>query len=114
MLSRTMVCRGGPWVEGRPNFERAAQRRKTLERRRLSDSRTMTPPIEPTAEQARSLYRKLLKLSKTQLVYTDLGYFRRKVRAEFEVTSRQTSSRVRGIMYEKGCWMVENRLGGLL
>ncbi|CUG05867.1 Hypothetical protein, putative [Bodo saltans] len=97
-----------------PNFLRANRRRAVLERRRLLDSRLNVPPVEPTAEMARSLYRRMIKEARKTLVCTDQEYFRLKVREEFEVTARQTSSRVRGIMYEKGQWMVQNRLGGIV
>ena len=84
-----------------------------LEQQRIEASQFL-PPIEPTPEQACQLYRRLLKEGYKTLVVTDKDYFRRKVRYEFEVTSRQTSSRVRGIMFEKGHWMVENKLGGII
>ncbi|CCW67911.1 unnamed protein product [Phytomonas sp. Hart1] len=107
--------RGGSrwWKEGSPDFTRANLKRASLERKRLEASRYL-PPVEPTTNQACSLYRQLLKKGKKDLVITDNEYFRRKVRFEFEVTSRQTSARVRGIMYEKGLWMLKNRLGGLM
>jgi hypothetical protein len=97
-----------------PGYLRANRRRAVLERRRLLDSRLIVPPVEPTPEMARSLYRQMLKESHKTLLCTDKEYFRLKVREEFEVTARQTSSRVRGIMFEKGQWMVKNRLGGLV
>lgn len=74
----------------------------------------MVPPVEPTPEMARSLYRQLLKAGRSTLICTDKEYYRQKLREEFEVTARQTSGRVRGIMFEKGQWMVQNKLGGLV
>nr|7AOI_XM Chain XM, Complex1-LYR-like [Trypanosoma brucei] len=91
---------------------RAAARRMQLERRRLEAS-THPPPVDPTAQQACVLYRRLLKAGHQQLLVTDKSYYARKVRHEFEVTARQTSARVRGIMYERGQWLVENKLGGI-
>ena len=102
------------WVEGRPNFLRANQRRLKLERRRLNESVSYIPPTEPRPDEARQLYRALLKLGLRQLVVTDKEYFRQKLRHEFEVTARQTSSRVRGLMFEKGVWMSKHKLGGIV
>ncbi|KAG5509394.1 hypothetical protein JKF63_06704 [Porcisia hertigi] len=101
------------WKEGPPDYTRANRRRMELEQQRL-DSSMYLPPIEPTAEQACQLYRRLLKEGYKTLVVTEKDFYRRKVRYEFEVTSRQTSSRVRGIMFEKGQWLLENRLGGIV
>ncbi|KPA77227.1 putative mitochondrial hypothetical protein [Leptomonas pyrrhocoris] len=101
------------WKDGAPDYTRANRRRMELEQQRIAASQYL-PPIEPTPEQACQLYRRLLKAAERTLVVTDKSFFRRKVRYEFEVTSRQTSSRVRGIMFEKGQWMVENKLGGVM
>lgn len=101
------------WKEGSPDFTRANKRRAELERKRMEASRFL-PPVEPTPEEAALLYRRLLKKAAKQLLITDKDYFRRKVRQEFEVTARQTSARVRGIMFEKGSWMAANDLGGLV
>ncbi|KAL7700453.1 hypothetical protein N2W54_005181 [Lotmaria passim] len=109
-----LLARGGKWwKEGPPDYTHANRRRMELEQQRIEASQFL-PPIEPTPEQACQLYRRLLKEGYKTLVVTDKDYFRRKVRYEFEVTSRQTSSRVRGIMFEKGHWMVENKLGGII
>jgi hypothetical protein len=104
---------------GRPrllpsNLTRVARRRKELEERRMADAATYVPPVEPSAAQAVMLYRQLLKEAEATLVCTDLEFFRRSVRHEFEVTARKTSSRVRGIMFEKGQWMLRNQLGGII
>ncbi|AIN96638.1 hypothetical protein LPMP_140570 [Leishmania panamensis] len=101
------------WKEGPPDYTRANRRRMELEQQRIVSSQHL-PPIEPTAEQACQLYRRLLKEGYKTLVVTDKDFYRRKVRYELEVTSRQTSSRVRGIMFEKGRWMLENKLGGII
>ncbi|ESL06113.1 hypothetical protein TRSC58_06218 [Trypanosoma rangeli SC58] len=101
------------WKEGRPDFWRANERRMRLERRRIDASRYY-PPVEPTPQQACMLYRSLLKAGHAQLRVTDKAYYARKVRQEFEVTARQTSARVRGIMYERGQWMLQNKLGGVV
>ena len=95
-------------------LDRVYARRRALEERRLRDSAEYVPPIEPSPRQAATLYRQLLKTGNSTLVATDKDFFRRKVRDEFEITARRTSARVRGIMYEKGQWMVANSLGGLL
>ena len=89
------------------------KRRRQLDNRRVADAQYTLPPIEPTPTQARGLYREMLKMASGQLRLTDMEYFRTKVRYEFEVTSRMTSARVRGIMYEKGKWMLKNDLGGI-
>jgi hypothetical protein len=104
---------------GRPkllksNLNRVAKRRKQLEERRMEDAASYVPPVEPSPQQAAVLYRQLLKTADDVLVCTDKDYFRRKVRHEFEVTARMTSSRVRGLMYEKGQWLVRNELGGVM
>jgi hypothetical protein len=115
-LRRTpqLFGRGGKWWnDSPPNYTRANRRRKELEQQRIAASQYL-PPIEPTPQQACQLYRRLLKEGDRLLVITDKDFFRRKVRYELEVTSRQTSSRVRGIMFEKGQWMVENNLGGIV
>nr|CCC91525.1 conserved hypothetical protein [Trypanosoma congolense IL3000] len=116
MLRSTYACRGGQrrwWKEGRPDFSRASARRSELERRRIEAS--MAPsPVEPTSQQACTLYRRLIKLGYRQLQVTDKNYYVRKVRREFEITARQTSARVRGIMYERGLWLVDNKLGGVV
>lgn len=102
------------WLQGTPNYVRANARRLQLERRRLRDSETTLPPMEPSPAEARCLFRQLLKEGYRTLQLTDKEYYRTKLRYEFEVTSRQTSARVRGIMFEKGKWMLGNKLGGLL
>lgn len=117
MFRRTIEALGGKrkwWAEGNPNFTRANKRRMLLERRRVRDSLHAVPPVEPTADMARGLYRRMLREGYRTLVCTDKNYYRTKLRYEFEVTSRQTSGRVRGIMFEKGEWMLKNRLGGLV
>lgn len=101
------------WKEGSPDYTRANRRRAQLERKRIEFSQYM-PPIEPTTAQACQLYRSMLKEAEKVLTLTDKKYFRQKVRFEFEVTARQTSGRVRGIMFEKGQWMLANRLGGIV
>ncbi|KAG8341471.1 putative Complex 1 protein (LYR family) [Trypanosoma vivax] len=116
MFRCTIHALGGQrrwWKEGRPDFSRAAARRLDLERRRLEMSRR-PPPSEPTSQQACILYRQLLKAGREHLRVTDGKYYMRKVRHEFEVTARQTSGRVRGIMYERGLWMLKNKLGGVV
>eukprot|EP00796_Vickermania_ingenoplastis_P008939 gene8939-6271_t len=99
--------------EGRPDYGRAKQRREVLERHRLESS-AVPPPVEPTPAAAALLYRQLLRKGYQDLIVTDKEYFRRMVRQEFEVTARRTSARVRGIMFEKGQWLLENKLGGLV
>lgn len=101
------------WKEGSPDFTRANRRRADLERKRMEASRFL-PPVEPTTQEATRLYRRLLKKADQQLVVTDKDFFRRRVRYEFEVTARMTSARVRGIMFEKGNWMADNNLGGIV
>lgn len=116
MLRFTRVARASGrrwWREGSPDFTRANLRREALERKRVEASQYL-PPVEPTPSEACQLYRRLLKQAERQLVVTDKAYFQRKVRYEFEVTARQTSARVRGIMFEKGQWMLENKLGGVV
>ncbi|CAD2222641.1 hypothetical protein AGDE_01185 [Angomonas deanei] len=116
MLGRTrLILRSGAkwWKEGKPDFARANLRKSKLEEKRLTQAHYL-PPVEPTPQQATQLYRRLLKEGEKQLKVTDKDFFRRKVKLEFEVTSRQTSARVRGIMYEKGCWMCEHKLGGIV
>ncbi|KPI84622.1 hypothetical protein ABL78_6327 [Leptomonas seymouri] len=110
---RTLASGGKWWKEGPPDYTRANRRRMELEQQRIAASQYL-PPIEPTPEQACRLYRRLLKEGYKTLVVTDKNFFRRKVRYEFEVTSRQTSSRVRGVMFEKGQWLLDNKLGGIL
>lgn len=115
-MQRRTACllHGGKWwKEGPPDYTRANRRRMALEQRRIAQSGG-TPPVEPTMQQACQLYRRMLKEAEKTLHITSKDYFRRKIRFELEVTSRQTSSRVRGIMYEKGLWMLENKLGGIL
>jgi hypothetical protein len=102
------------FAEGSPNYLRANQRRLKLERRRLNESVEYVPPTEPRPDEARRLYRNLLRTARATLIVTDKEYFRLKLRHEFEVTARQTSSRVRGLMFEKGMWMLRNKLGGLV
>ncbi|EPY25231.1 hypothetical protein STCU_06777 [Strigomonas culicis] len=118
MFRASVVClRTGRrwWREGLPNYTRAQQRRSALEQKRIEHhQRYPLPPIEPTAAQAVQLYRALLRKGHAQLVVTDVDYFRRKVRWEFEVTARQTSGRVRGIMFEKGWAMARGNLGGII
>lgn len=112
--SPALCGRGGKWwKEGSPDYTRANRRRAELEQQRIEAGKYL-PPIEPTPNQACQLYRRLLKEGDRTLVVTDKDFFRRKVRYEFEVTSRQTSSRVRGIMFEKGQWMAANGLGGII
>ncbi|KAH9597854.1 hypothetical protein LSM04_003401 [Trypanosoma melophagium] len=116
MLRLTVRTLGGQrrwWKEGRPDFARANERRQLLERRRI-DASYYYAPVEPTPEQACTLYRQLLKAGHAQLRVTDKNYYMKKVRYEFEVTARQTSARVRGIMFEKGQWMLKNKLGGIV
>lgn len=113
-LSSVMQSSGRKWWrEGSPNFTRANARRSLLERKRFEASRYLSP-VEPTPSQACSLYLRFLKESEKRLLVSDKNFFRRKVRSEMEVTARQTSARVRGIMYEKGKWMLENELGGVV
>eukprot|EP00759_Apiculatamorpha_spiralis_P013581 PhF_6_TR20396/c0_g2_i1/m.29370 len=102
--------RGNNNLKQHPNILRRNKRRQELEDRRVSEAHNYIPPVEPTPAQARALYRHLLKTGKSTLRFTDLNMFQRKVRHEFEVTSRKTSSRVRGLMYEKGMWMLQNKL----
>ncbi len=97
-----------------PDFERVVKRRRQLEERRQKESAFYLPPVEPTPEQARILYRQLLKKGYSDLVLTDKQYFRKVLRTEFEETARQTSGRVRGVMFEKGKWMLQNNLGGVM
>ena len=104
----------GTYLEHPTNWARVARRRKILEQRRISESAWKVPPIEPTHRQAIVLYRQMLKEGHKTLVLTDKNYYKRMLRQEFEVTARQTSSRVRGMMYEKGKWMLTCKLGGLL
>lgn len=85
-----------------------------LELRRKRESIWSAAPVEPTPQQALTLYRSMLKEGYKTLRITDKGYFRQKLRYEFEVTARQTSARVRGVMYEKGKWMVANKMGGIV
>lgn len=116
MLRFTASLRAGGrrwWKEGRPDYARAQRRRDHLEAHRLQAS-SEPPPDEPTGREAKLLYRKLLKMGEETLTVTDKDYFRRMVRQEFEVTARRTSARVRGIMFEKGKWMLKNKLGGIV
>lgn len=116
MLRRSQFLVAGGrrwWKEGRPDFTRAQQRRDKLEGQRLRVSAT-PPPVDPPAVEACRLYRQLLRMGNQTLVVTDKKYFQKMVRYEFEVTARRTSARVRGIMFEKGKWMLENKLGGLV
>ena len=94
--------------------KRELSRRRQLEQRRISEAHKYIPPVEPTRTQALALYRALLKTAQRDLRFTDKGYFQKTVRREFETTARRTTGRVRGLMYEKGVWMLENKLGGLL
>ena len=101
------------YTKAHADFLRASARRDVLEKRRVADARTFIPPVEPTREDARRLYKQLLAAGRARLTLTDKEYFRRKLRQEFEVTARKTSARVRGVMYEKGQWMLKHDLGGL-
>lgn len=116
MLRKTVryLNKQNSFLENQPNFVRANKRKLDLERRRLHDSMTYVPPVEPTTDMARGLYRRMLKEGYRTLVCTDKAVYREKLRREFEVTARQTSGRVRGVMYEKGEWMLKNKLGGLV
>lgn len=114
MLSRCPVMAARWWREGRPAFTRAKERRAQLERQRITTSSSAPLPVAPTAQQVCLLYRQLLKEAETRLTVTDKRLFQRMVRREIEVTSRRTSARVQGIMYEKGLWVLQNRLGGLV
>jgi phage/plasmid primase-like uncharacterized protein len=115
MLRRTdALCGRTRRFVPKPNMERVYARRTELEARRQDDAARYMPPVEPTVQQAAQLYRQLLKKSRSTLVLTDGAYFQKKVRHEFEVTARRTSARVRGIMFEKGQWLVANNLGGLM
>ena len=113
MLRRTAFLQR-QWKQGRVDHERIVQRRRKLEERRQKEAAFFLPPVEPTPEQARILYRQLLKKGYQDLVLTDKDYFRKVLRTEFEETARQTSGRVRGVMFEKGKWMLENNLGGVM
>jgi hypothetical protein len=101
-------------LQNPPDYERVVKRRRQLEERRQKESAFYLPPVEPTPEQARTLYRQMLKKGYKDLVLTDKQYYRKVLRTEFEETARQTSGRVRGVMYEKGKWMLQNNLGGVL
>lgn len=117
LLSPTALRLAGRrwWREGSPGYTRANKRRLDLERKRLGSSLYYSlPPVEPSPEEAVRLYRQLIKAAESRLVVTDKAYFRRVVRNEFEITALRTSKRVRGIMYEKGKWMLENNLGGVI
>jgi hypothetical protein len=96
------------------DLERVNRRRAVLEERRQRESAFYTPPVEPTRRQAVALYRAMLKEGNRTLRLTDKTYYRTRLRYEFEEVARQTSARVRGIMYEKGLWMLENKLGGIV
>ena len=96
------------------NAWRIVQRRRQLEERRIAEAHNYISPTEPTKIEALRLYRLLLKSAEKTFRYTSQEYFRRKLRHEYVVTAAKTSSRVRGIMYEKGKWMLANRMGGLL
>lgn len=116
MFSRCRVFLAGGrrwWKEGRPDFTRAQRRRDKLEGQRLRVS-AAPPPVDPTAVEACRLYHQLLRMGNKTLVVTDKKYFQKTVRHEFEVTARRTSARVRGIMFEKGKWMLANDLGGVV
>ena len=115
MLRRTNVTFASKvsYMETPPNYIRVNTRREKLERRRIAEAQWMPKAIEPTPDQARELYRRMLKEGYKTLQLTDKEYYKAKLRFEFEVTARQTSSRVRGLMYEKGQWMLKNKLGGL-
>eukprot|EP00758_Cryptobia_borreli_P018260 Tbor_TRINITY_DN6640_c0_g1::TRINITY_DN6640_c0_g1_i1::g.3062::m.3062 len=97
-----------------PNYRRANKRRIALEARRIQESEWFPAAIEPPAEDAIRLYRGLMKEAKKKMKLTDIEFFRVNLRHEFEITARQTSGRVRGLMYEKGLWMLKNDLGGLM
>lgn len=97
-----------------PDLQRVNRRRQQLEQRRQRESGWYLPPVEPTAAQATALYRAMLKEGYATLRFTDKETYRRKLRFEFEEIARQTSGRVRGIMFEKGKWMLKNNLGGLM
>ena len=102
------------YTRGEHDWHRVVKRRKEVEARRRLDAATYVPPQEPTAEQARQLYRAMLKAGRAQLRLTDPEFYRQKLRHEFEVTARRTTARVRGVMFEKGQWMLRNKLGGLV
>ena len=109
--------RGQGKVQNPPDYERIVKRRKALDHRRImesSDPSKSLPPLPPTPEEAIKLYRLLLKEGYRSLKLTDKEFYRIKLREEFQVTSRRTSGKVQGIMFEKGHWMLKNRLGGLL
>ena len=93
---------------------RIVQRRRTLEDRRIAEAQTYIPPVEPTRKESLRLYRNLLKEAQKTLKFTPNSYFKQQVRHEYTVIAPKTSSRVRGIMFEKGKWMVDNKLGGLM
>lgn len=113
MLRKTFLfCR--QWKQGASDHERIVKRRRHLEERRQREAAFFLPPVEPTPEQARILYRQLLKKGYQDLVLTDKDYYRKILRTEFEETARQTSGRVRGVMFEKGKWMLANNLGGVM
>ena len=95
-------------------MERAVKRRSHLDKRRVSESQWMPHAVEPTPQDATTLYRHMLKEGYKTLELTDKKFFKKKLREEFEITARQTSSRVRGLMYEKGQWMLKNKMGGLM
>jgi hypothetical protein len=114
MLRATPLSRGLRAFAPKPKWDRVTARRRDLEERRREDALRYVPPVEPTPLQAATLYRRLLKQGQRDLVCTDKDYFRHKVRYEFEVTARRASGRVRGLMFEKGNWMVSNKLGGLM
>jgi hypothetical protein len=113
MLRRSLAARVH-WLEGPVNYERAQSRRAKLEQRRIDESAWHVPPVEPSAAQATRLYRAMLKDGTARLRLTDKAFFKRRLREEFEVTARRTSARVRGMMYEKGQWMLRNDMGGII
>jgi hypothetical protein len=107
------IKRGKGKQQNPPSWGRIINRRRELEQRRIAEASERIPPVDPTPEMARSLYRQMLKMGYATLVLTDKSYYRQKLRYEFEVTARMTSARVRGMMFEKGKWMLRNQLGGL-
>lgn len=115
MLRRSLIFHQHKHLlQTKPSYERITARRRQLEQRRQAESAWHLPPVEPSAEQAIRLYRQLLKKGNEQLKLTDKACYRRKLRYEFEEVARQTSGRVRGVMFSKGQWMLKNNLGGLL
>lgn len=116
MLRRTLIALHDAHgtLKTPTDWSRVITRRKKLEARRIGDSQWSLPPIEPSPQQARSLYREMLREGYNTITLTDKQYYKKKLREEFEVTARLTSARVRGMMYEKGKWMLKNNLGGIM